>query len=300
MRFVTLSDGGPARAGILSGGGSDPADRIADVTHSAFAEALGGVALDCLAMVKAGLADVAARLAAVDVPVDATAALGSVLLHAPIERPGRIFGVAHNYRAALAERGMANPAEPVVFDKRTETIVGPGAPVVLSDGVGGCTYEAELAAVIGAPAKDIRAEDALGVVAGYAAFNDVSASDIIRSDGNFDRGKNFPAFGPFGPFLATADEIPDPQNLAVSLTMDRRVLQDGNTADMIFSVAALIAFLSRGDGLAPGDVIATGTPAGVAPLQSPPSWLRPGCSVTVRVQGLGALTNPAVAEPVHA
>ena len=316
MRFVTFSGpgsnsggsdsgasngGGSAapRAGILRGDGAGAGDRVIDLAHPAFAAALGGAAPDVLSMVQAGLGDITTRLMAVTVPEEALLRLSDVTLHAPLTRPGRIFGVAHNYRAALAERGMPLPDAPVLFDKRADTIVGPGAAVMLAPDVGGCTYEAELAVVIGRPARGVAEADALGHVAGYAAFNDVSASQVIRADGNFDRGKNFPTFGPFGPFLATADEIADPQDLAVRFEMDGRVLQEGTTADMVFSVAALISILSHQTALMPGDVIASGTPAGVAPLQTPPTWLAPGATMTVTVKGLGTLTNPVVAEVPH-
>lgn len=298
MRFVTFSGPGGAapRAGILTGDGTGAGDEVADLAHPAFAAALAGTRPDVLAMVEAGLAAIAARLADMPPPADARLALADVTLHAPIPRPPRIFGIAHNYRAAVAERGMDLPDAPVVFDKSPDTIVGPGAAVVVAPETGGCTYEAELAVIIGRPARDVAAADALAHVAAYAAFNDVSASQMIRADGNFVRGKNLPTFGPFGPFLATADEIADPQALAVRFEMDLEVLQEGSTADMIFGVAELIEHLSRTTELRPGDVIASGTPAGVAPLRDPPAWIKPGATMTVTVEGLGSLTNPVVAE----
>ena len=293
MRFVTFSAPGDPRAGILRGEADDGGAAIVDLAHPAFAPALG-TAPDLLAMVHAGLGDIAARLAATEVPDAAILRRADVTLLAPLPRPGRIFGVAHNYRAALAERGMAQPDAPVLFDKRADTVIGPDAPVRLGPDVGGCTYEAELAVVIGLTARNVSEADALSHVAGYAAFNDVSGSEIIRADGNFVRGKNFPTFGPFGPFLATPDEVGDPAALSVRFEMDGRVLQEGNTADMVFSVAALIARLSRDTTLEPGDVIASGTPAGVAPLQTPPTWLTPGSTMTVTVERLGRLINPVV------
>jgi 2-keto-4-pentenoate hydratase/2-oxohepta-3-ene-1,7-dioic acid hydratase in catechol pathway len=187
--------------------------------------------------------------------------------------------------------------EPVLFMKEASSLVGPGEPIVLPADVGGVTYEAELAAVIGTRADRVTREQALAHVAGYVAFNDVSASELIKREGRFDRGKNLPSFGPIGPFLATADEIPDPQNVPIRLDVDGTVLQDGSTATMLFSLAELIAFLSAREPLEPGDVIATGTPAGVAAVRKPPAWLRPGQTVTIRVGGLGTLTNPVVEGP---
>lgn len=296
MRFVSFSTpGGGSRAGILRGEADDGGATIVDLAHPAFAEALG-TAPDLMAMVRAGLGEIAARLEAAEVPDAAVLNRADATLAAPLARPGRIFGVAHNYRAALAERGMAPPDAPVLFDKHADTVVGPDAPVRLGADVGGCTYEAELAVVIGRTARGVSAADALAHVAGYAAFNDVSASEIIRADGNFVRGKNFPTFGPLGPFLATPDEVGDPAALGVRFEIDGHVLQEGNTADMVFSVAELIARLSQDTALQPGDVIASGTPAGVAPLQSPPTWLTPGSTMTVTVERLGRLTNPVVAD----
>jgi 2,4-diketo-3-deoxy-L-fuconate hydrolase len=211
--------------------------------------------------------------------------------------PLRIFGIAHNYRDALAERGMALPEKPVLFMKAPRTIAGPGHQVVLPAGIGGVTWEAELAAVIGVRAENVSKDQALGHVAAYGCFNDISASEIIRADGHFDRGKNFPTFGPFGPFLASRGEVPNPQALRVSLKVDGRTLQFGSTRNMLFGVADLISHLSHLQALEPGDIIATGTPAGVAGMHKPPAWLKPGSTVEVEVEGLGRLTNPITEGP---
>lgn len=291
MRFVTFDDGAGARAGLLAPEG----DRLLDLAHPAVAGGLGGVAPQLLALVEAGLDRVVGALRPEDAPEDAWRPLADASLLAPLPRPHRIAAVAYNYRDAIAERGLALPDAPVLFEKRPETVVGPGATVFLPPGIGGVTYEAELAAVIGRPARHVKAEQALDHVAGYFAFNDVSASAIIRADGNFERGKNFPTFGPSGPWLASADEISDPHALSVRMTVSGVVRQMSSTAQMLFGVAELIAFLSdRGDGLRAGDVIATGTPAGVAPAQVPPTWIRPGDSLEVEVEGLGVLVNPVV------
>ena len=292
MRFVTFQEGGTTRAGVLDAAGEEAT--VVDLAHPAFAGAMPGTAPDVLALVQAGLAGVAAAIAAVEVPEAARLPLAAVRLLAPIERPPLIIGAAHNFRDAIAERGMEPPAAPVVFIKAPETVVGTGEPIVLPAGIGGVTYEAELAAVIGRAGRDIAAADALDHVAGYAAFNDISASELIKQEGNFLRGKNFPTFAPFGPYLATADEIADPQDVAISLSVDGTALQDGTTATMLFSVAELIAALSREYDLVPGTVIATGTPGGVAPVRKPPTWLRPGTTVTMSVAGLGTLANPVV------
>ena len=298
MRFVTFSAGTePARAGILLGDADAPDDAVVDLGHPAMREALGGVAPDLGAMVQGGLDGIVHALAGRELPEEARRPLGSVRLFAPLPRPGRIYGLAHNFRDAVAERGMEPPAEPVLFMKEASSLVGPGDPIVLPAGIGGVTYEAELAAVIGTRADKVSREDALRHIAGYVAFNDVSASELIKREGRFDRGKNLPTFGPIGPFLASTDEIPDPQNVPIRLDVDGIALQDGSTATMLFGLATLIEFLSARRSLEPGDVIATGTPAGVAAVRNPQTWLQPGQTVTIRVGGLGTLTNPVVEGP---
>ncbi|MCK1643047.1 fumarylacetoacetate hydrolase family protein [Bradyrhizobium sp. 157] len=228
---------------------------------------------------------------------DAKLPISSVTLTAPLPEPRRIFGIAHNYRDALAERGMAPPEKPVLFVKAPRTITGAGQAVVLPTGIGGVTYEAELAAVIGTRAENVGKDRALDHVVAYGCFNDISASEIIKADGHFDRGKNFATFAPFGPYLASRDEVKDPHVLAVSLKVDGRTLQSGSTRDMLFDVADLVSYLSALQALEPGDIIATGTPAGVAALHKPPAWLKPGSTVEVEVEGLGRLQNPIIEGP---
>jgi 2-keto-4-pentenoate hydratase/2-oxohepta-3-ene-1,7-dioic acid hydratase in catechol pathway len=288
MRFITFRHAGVARAGILDGPGT-----VVDLGHESMRDALSGLEPRVERFVEHGLDRVAGAIARHGVAGAARLPLAAVELLAPL-RPARIVGVAYNYYDALAERNLAPPAEPVLFIKKPETVIGPGEPIVLPAGVGGVTYEAELAVLIGRECREVSVADALAHVAGYAAFNDVSASEMIRRDGHFERGKNLPTFGPFGPYLATADEIADPQALALGLTMDGERLQDGNTADMLFGAADLIAFLSRRMVLRPGDLIATGTPAGVAPVRNPPTWMRPGSTLSMWVEGLGTLSNPVV------
>jgi 2-keto-4-pentenoate hydratase/2-oxohepta-3-ene-1,7-dioic acid hydratase in catechol pathway len=300
MRFVTfLPLNGPdaaPRAGVLLKGGASSDEAVIDLAHPAMKPALGGVAPDLSAMLTAGLDGIRQRIEHGFVEA-ARRPLSSVRLLAPLPSPGRIYGLAHNYRDAVAERGMEPPAEPVLFMKLASSVVGPEEPIVLPAGIGGVTYEAELAAVIGRRADRVSRGHALAHVAGYVAFNDVSASEMIKREGTFERGKNLPSFGPMGPFLATADEIGDPQKVGIRLDVDGTVLQDGSTATMLFDLASLVAFLSASSPLEPGDVIATGTPAGVAPVRTPQTWLQPGQTVTIRVEGLGILSNPVVEGP---
>jgi 2,4-didehydro-3-deoxy-L-rhamnonate hydrolase len=296
MKFVTFVEQGQERAGVLTGGG----DAIIDLAHPAMRDALTAPSPAMLDLVEAGLPRLIERLHAHGLAAEATLPCSAVSLRAPLPAPRRIYGVAFNYRDALAERGMAPPANPVLFMKAPHTVISTDEAIVLPPGIGGVTYEAELAAVIGSVADNVSTARALDHVAAYSCLNDISASEIIKADGHFDRGKNFPTFCPFGPYLASSDEIPDPHALKVSLQIDGHQLQQGSTRDMLFGVAELISCLSHRQPLKPGDIIATGTPAGVAVSHKPPAWLRPGAVVEMEVEGLGRLRNPVVEGPQDA
>lgn len=297
MKFVTFSESGRARAGVLIGDGAGPMDHVVDLAHPAMHPALDGIEPQMQSLLDAGLPGIIQAIEAHGLIGKAELPLASVDLLAPLPRPRRIFGIAHNYRDALAERGMPPPREPVLFMKAPGTIIGPGEAIVLPAGIGGVTYEAELAAVIGTHAERVSRDQALGHVAAYGCFNDISASDVIKADGRFDRGKNFTTFGPFGPFLVSSDDVADPLALQVTLQVDSRELQHGSTSNMMFGVADLVSWLSHRQPLAPGDIIATGTPAGVAALHKPPAWLKPGSIVDMQVEGLGRLVNPIIEGP---
>jgi 2,4-didehydro-3-deoxy-L-rhamnonate hydrolase len=297
MKFVSFSEKGFVRAGVLLGDGSGNDDRVVDLAHPSMRRALRCSGPSMLALIEAGLPGIVESIDAHGLARDAQLPLAAVTLTAPLPEPRRIFGIAHNYRDALAERGMPEPDTPVLFMKAARTIIANGQPIVLPAGIGGVTYEAELAAVIGTRAKKVSKRDALDHVVAYGCFNDISASQLIKADGHFDRGKNFATFGPFGPYLASRDEIADPHALNVSLKVDGRRLQCGSTRDMLFDIADLVSYLSSLQVLEPGDVIATGTPAGVAALHTPPAWLKPGSTVEVEVEGLGRLKNPIVEGP---
>jgi 2-keto-4-pentenoate hydratase/2-oxohepta-3-ene-1,7-dioic acid hydratase in catechol pathway len=282
---------------VLIGNGDGADDRVVDLSHPAMRAALQDTQPQMLALIDAGLDEAVARIGAHGLAKEATLPLAAVTLLAPLPAPRRIFGIAHNYRDALAERGMALPQKPVLFMKAPRTIIGPEQPIILPAGIGGVTWEAELAVVIGVRAEKVTKGRALDHVAAYGCFNDISASEIIKADGNFDRGKNFATFGPSGPFLASRDEVPDPHALRVTLKVDGRTLQSGSTRDMLFGVGDLICYLSGLEALEPGDIIATGTPAGVAGMHKPPAWLKPGSTVEVEVEGLGRLSNPITEGP---
>jgi 2-keto-4-pentenoate hydratase/2-oxohepta-3-ene-1,7-dioic acid hydratase in catechol pathway len=222
-------------------------------------------------------------------------------LLAPIQ-PTSILCIGLNYRKHAAESGVAAPQRPVLFVKGNNALQHPGAPIQLprhmrSDEV---DYECELAVVIGRPCKNVSRERALDYVLGYTCCNDVSARDwqIRLGGGQWCRGKFFDTFAPLGPCLVTTDEIQNPNALGIKTVLNGQTMQDWNTNDMIFDVPALIEFLSGSTTLLPGTVILTGTPHGVGMAQKPPRWLQPGDVVTIEIEGIGALTNPVVEEPV--
>jgi 2,4-didehydro-3-deoxy-L-rhamnonate hydrolase len=297
MKFVSFRTKDFVRAGVLIGNGDGADDKVVDLSHPAMRPALRDTQPQMLALIDAGLDEAVARIGAHGLAKEATLPLAAITLMAPLPKPRRIFGIAHNYRDALAERVMAPPPQPVLFMKAQRTIIGCGQPIVLPKGIGGVTYEAELAAVIGTRAEKVSKGQALEHVVAYGCFNDISASEIIKADGHFNRGKNFATFGPFGPFLASRDEVKNPHELAVSLKVDGRTLQSGTTRKMLFNVADLVAYLSTLQVLEPGDIIATGTPAGVAAMHKPPAWLQPGSTVEAEVEGLGRLHNPIIEGP---
>ena len=222
--------------------------------------------------------------------------LGGVKLHAPISNPPRIFAIGLNYKDHAAESKMELPKFPVVFFKLTPSIVGPGDAVVLPKNSTQPDYEAEFAVVIGKGGFRISANDWKEHVYGYTIVNDVSARDIQLSTSQWTLGKSFPTFCPIGPAIVTADEIADPHVLKISLSIDGEVLQNSNTRELIFNVPQLIEYISSITPLLPGDVISTGTPAGVGLGRTPKRWLKPGETMTVSVDGLGSLVNPVVAE----
>jgi 2,4-diketo-3-deoxy-L-fuconate hydrolase len=288
MRFVSFRgpDGRPV-AGVLVDD-----DRVADLSHPVFHTLFGATPPAVEVLVEQGLSQWAGRLAAHGFAAAAIRPLGELSLLAPL-RPGKIVGAAFNFTDALAERAMAPPARPVTFIRAGSTVIGPGEAIEIPPDVGNVGYEAEFAVVIGRRALAVKREHAMRHVAGYTIHNDVSGSSLVRADGgNFVRGKNLRASAPLGPWLATPDELPDPYRVGIRLDVDGRLLQDGSTATMVFDIAALIEAISAQMPLEPGDVVATGTPAGVAAMHQPEAWLLPGTTVTIELSGLGRLVNP--------
>ncbi len=220
--------------------------------------------------------------------------LASVRLLAPILHPPKIVCVGLNYVDHAREQGIEPPKEPLFFLKSCNTICGPGDSIRLPPNSTQVDYEAEFAVVIGKGGSRIAVEQAYEHVAGYTILNDVSARDMQFGDKQWFRGKSCDTFAPCGPWIVTTDEVPDPHNLRISLTLNGATLQDSNTSNLIFGVPQLISYLSQSLTWEPGDLISTGTPPGVGVFRKPPLFLKPGDTVSVTVERLGTLTNPVV------
>ena len=212
----------------------------------------------------------------------------------PIPRPGKIVCVGLNYKDHAEEQGAELPAAPLLFAKFTTALIGPGDPIVIPSIVTKCDYEAELGVVIGTSVRNVSKENALEAVAGYVVANDVSARDLQFADGQWTRGKSPDTFCPVGP-LVPAAEIADPHALGIRAILNGETVQDSNTGNMTFGVAAIIAYITQTVTLEPGDLIATGTPAGVGAFWKPePRFMKPGDEITIEIDGIGSITNPVI------
>ena len=216
----------------------------------------------------------------------------------PIERPGKIVCVGLNYRDHAEEQGAELPERPLLFAKFPTALIGPGEPIVIPPLVTEPDYEAELAVLIGSTVKGVSKENALEAVRGYLCANDVTARDLQYGDRQWTRGKSVDTFCPIGPELVPAAEVPDPHDLRIRCTVSGEVLQDSTTANLIFGVDEVIAFASQAITLQAGDLILTGTPAGVGYFRDPKRLLQDGDTVTIEIEGLGELTNPVRRAPV--
>ncbi|MCB9876335.1 MAG: fumarylacetoacetate hydrolase family protein [Planctomycetes bacterium] len=277
-----------------------PDGSVLDLTHStcglpALANALDACDLD------GAFLPAATELLADASKLDTLRGTGAVLqrdavrLHAPVPRPGKILCIGLNYRDHAEEQGAKLPERPLVFSKFSTCVLAPGGTIVIPPGSKETDYEAELGVVIGRRASRVSKDDAMRHVLGYCNFHDVSARDFQFADGQWQRGKACDTFAPFGEFVATTDEIPDPHVLGIRLRLNGKTLQDSNTNQLVFRVPELIEFLSTYITLEPGDVIATGTPPGVGFARKPPIYLQPGDTVEVEIDGLGVLSNAVAA-----
>jgi 2,4-didehydro-3-deoxy-L-rhamnonate hydrolase len=211
-----------------------------------------------------------------------------------IARPQKIVCVGLNYLDHAEEQGIEVPKQPLLFAKWSNTLIGPGEAIRIPSISTQVDYEAELGVVIAERARGLRVSDALDVVAGYVVANDVSARDLQFSDGQW-RGKSLDTFLPVGD-IVPAGEVPDPQLLPIRAILNGATVQDSNTSRMIFGVAEIVSYVSQAITLEAGDLILTGTPAGVGAFRDPQIWLKPGDEITVEIEGLGSITNPVVAD----
>ena len=217
-----------------------------------------------------------------------------VRIDAPIPRPGKIICIGLNYLDHVKESGAEMPKAPLIFSKFVTCVAAAHEPILLPLGSDQVDFEAELAVIIGGYAKNIELDDAMNYVFGYTNFNDVSARDMQFADGQWQRGKSCDAFAPFGEFVVTKDEIPDPHSLRIQFRLNGETMQDSNTNQLIFRIPELIEYLSRSVTLEPGDIIATGTPPGVVFARKPPVFLKHGDVCEVEIEGLGVLRNSVI------
>ena len=283
MRFATIERNGQDEPAAIDGG------RVVGLRGAGFTD---------LQSVIAGGDDALDRVRRQVRAPQLGAALGldSVKLRAPLPRPPKIICIGLNYRDHAAEAKMPIPEVPTVFSKYATSVTGHGCPIVLPKNSVKPDYEAEFAVVIGKGGRHIPEDRWREHVFGYTIVNDVSARDFQMATSQWMMGKTFDTFAPMGPVIVTADEIADPHSLRIALRLNGEVLQDSNTSNLIFGVDKLVAFLSSVFTLEPGDVISTGTPAGVGFARKPPVWLKAGDEVAVEVEGIGTLVNPVVAE----
>ena len=269
MKLVRFGKRGAEKPGAIDENGDlrDLSGVVADIAGEVLADLSALKALDLSALPK--------------VP-------GTPRLGACVGGTGKFMCIGLNYSDHAAEAGMQVPSEPVLFMKATSAICGPNDPIIVPRGSGKTDWEVELGVVIGKAAKYVDEADALNHVAGYCVINDVSERTFqLEMEGQWCKGKGCDNFGQTGPYLLTADQVPDPQNLKMWLELNGERKQDGSTGTMVYGVARLVSYLSRFFTLHPGDIISTGTPPGVGMGQKPPRYLRAGDVVTLGIEGLG-------------
>ena len=228
---------------------------------------------------------------------NARIALAEVKLNAPVPRPGKYLGIALNYADHIAETGRDQPEYPSFFTKQSSCVIGYGDAIHRPKVSDKLDYEGELAFVIGKRCRHVPVDKAHQVIAGFTIANDVSVRDWQMRSPTMTIGKSFDTCGPLGPWIVTADELPDPHNLAIKTWIDDELRQDGNTRQMIFNCYEMVAYLSLAMTLEPGDVITTGTPSGVGVKMQPRGYLKPGQTARIEIEGIGTLSNPVIEEP---
>ncbi len=285
MRLVSYEDAGRSTFGVLVG--TAEGDAIIDAA---------GLVQGCRDIVDVLAADCLPELHQAAAEKTPDVALADVTLLPVVPNPGKILCAGVNYRSHRDEAARPEQAAPTVFLRFADSQIGAGQPAQIAHEVTKFDYEGEVAVVLGRGGRRIPADRALEHIAGYACYNDFSSRDWQRHSGQWTPGKNFPGSGAFGPWLLTADEVPDPTALVLQTLVNDDVRQSASLADLIFSIPELIAYMSTFTPLAPGDVIVTGTPGGVGLFRDPPSFLSPGDIVEVRVNGMGCLVNEIIAE----
>ena len=287
MKLASIQVDGKERLGIVLETEVVLAASLAPGMPDTMAEllAMGPDGAERLSVAAAGVS----RAGAPGIPIENAAFLP------PVTNPSKIIAIGLNYRDHATEAGLAAPTEPLVFAKFPNSLLAAGQPIRWDPALATVVdFEAELAVIIGSPTRDVTVEEALSHVLGYACCNDVSARDLQFGDGQWVRGKSLDTFFPIGPYLVTTEDVPDPQDLSIRCYVDSNLLQDSNTSSMFFGVAQIISHLSKYFTLNPGDIIATGTPAGVGVFREPKVLLGPGSEVVVEIEGLGRLFNPCV------
>ena len=297
MRLVSFVDrdataagpvSGPARTGVVHG------DEVVDLTDGAV-----GLPGDMAELLAAGDEALARAAGAAD-SAARRLALETVRLLAPVPRPPKVMGLGMNYGAHVAELGRPRPEHQVWFNKQRTCVIGPGVAIEVPRLSSQVDYEGELAFVIGRRCRHVPAADAVSVVAGFTVMNDVSVRDWQWRTPTWTMGKSFDTHGPLGPWLVTADEVADPHRLRLRTWVNGELRQDASTDDMIFSCWAMVEELSGVFTLEPGDVVSTGTPAGVGASFDPPKWLVAGDRVRIEVESVGVLENPVIDEKAAA
>jgi 2-keto-4-pentenoate hydratase/2-oxohepta-3-ene-1,7-dioic acid hydratase in catechol pathway len=282
MKLATFSIGGRTGFGIVKSDGIVDAARLLDNRYGSVKALLAG----------GGVAELA-RLGATAKPDHR---LDAVALLPVVPDPDKILCIGINYATHVRETGRETPKYPMIFVRFANSQVGHGQPMVKPRASDRYDFEGELAVIIGRRARHVPKERALEYVAGYACYNDGSLRDWQRHSAQFTPGKNFLASGALGPWMVTADEIPDPSRLTLTTRLNGEVMQHAPVSDLIFTVPDLIAYISTFTELVPGDLIATGTPGGVGNYREPPVFMKPGDRIEVEISGIGVLANPIVAE----
>jgi 2-keto-4-pentenoate hydratase/2-oxohepta-3-ene-1,7-dioic acid hydratase in catechol pathway len=275
MKFASFLTAGGRAWGVVEG------DNLVDLTLlSGFEDLRSAIAAGVLQQIHA-------------IPIDAPRIPQTSVRWLPvIADPAKILCVGHNYESHRQETGRAKTEHPSIFVRFADSQIGHGEPILRPHRSTMLDYEGELAVVIGRFCRNVSESEALGFVAGYSIYNDASVRDWQWHTTQFTPGKNFPGTGSFGPWLVTADEIPDPSALRVTTRLNGEVMQDQPTSQMIFPIPAIIAYVSAFTQLAPGDVIVSGTPGGVGAKRDPAVWMKPGDRIEVEIPGIGILRNP--------